>query len=104
MLDDIKNAIADFNAVQIQNASFGAEDQATDIIFQEILLKTIKKNPVEIPEKAYDWGLFDDYGSEIVARELFLATKKVVNLLNNMPFTHSKRIINYIKDYCWRFN
>lgn len=104
MLEDIKNAVSDFTKVQIENARLGAEDQSTDTIFQEILLKTIKKEPVEIPENAYDWGLFDDYGSEIVARELYLAVKKIIDLLNNMPFTHSKRIINYINDICWRFH
>ena len=104
-LDQIKQAVKEFEAVQKKYADFGAWDSEPDMVFHYILADAwhIGTNTVSSdPEK---WQLFTcSMDCTKAGKALAQAANKAVGLvLDDLEYeTNHGWLATFLRDYCWR--
>lgn len=103
-LEQIQEAIKEFDRLQNKYRKFGAYDTEPDAVFQELLVDAFNGDEVLIPQNGEKWELYLDMNCIEAANALHDGAKKVVDLICSCPLSESKEIREYLKNYCWRCN
>jgi len=96
----LKKAVQEFQTLQKNYRSYGADDSEPDGIFQELLLDYKES---QVPQSGDDWALYtNSMKCEHVAKKLSDSATNVLNVARGCPPDQVSEMEKYIKEYCWR--
>jgi hypothetical protein len=106
MLEQVMQAITDFEIVQTNLREFGAADTEPDAEFQILLKRAVLDLPETLPLTPIKWQLFRMKNNRRAAAALNEAAGDVTKLIHNCRkhcnAVEFAKVVNYIKGYCWR--
>jgi hypothetical protein len=103
VIEQVKLAVANFEATQKKYKEFGAYDTEPDGIWQGILDKAVKGEAPNPPRTGAGWDLYtSSEDCTEAALALFEAALKAVQAIEACPVRELATLREYIKKYCWR--
>lgn len=104
-IQQIFEAIKEFEKTQRELRAYGANDTEPDGVFQNLLWRAVCGEQPEIPRSELAWDLYtNSMDCEQAANKLYDAAKVVVDLIEACPVRHLKALQYRLKYYCWRLN
>lgn len=104
-LDALKKTIKQFEAAQQKYREFGAQDTEPDGVFQGVLMRAIKGKDAKVPTTGRGWELYaSSMDCTEAANALAETAMACVRQISACPLGESAAVIEYVKDYCWRYN
>jgi len=102
-VDQIRDAVKEFEGVQKKWASYGAYDSEPDGVFQGLLVRAFRGKKPKVPYSGDGWELYDSsMDCNQAASALHDAARKVVDLIETCPLVESNAVKSYLEGHCWR--
>jgi len=102
-IEQVREAVKEFESVQQKYADFGAWDTEPDGVFQVLLKRAFVKGECKVPRSSSAWQLYTSSMDCTEAGEaLGDACQRVVDLVVRTPLSERAELKRYLKGYCWR--
>jgi len=102
MLDEIKQEVTKFEALQVEYREFGAGDTEPDSVFQHCLMRALRGGSNSaIPTSAAEWELFKHTGEGEAVKRIVSKTRVICSLILRTTLAEQEEVRTYLKAYCW---